>query len=113
MPDPPPYPPPQGGRERDPNSPAARVPESTFVFGPPLGRSEPAWTARRGDLSTAYPDGRRLIEMTRERIASGSPDEPYFLEPLYARRSAAEEKAAPARGLTSEAIPRNSDGLPA
>jgi hypothetical protein len=94
---PPPYPPPQGGRERDDS--ATGVSAATFVLGPPLGRSEPAWTATRGDLATAYPDGRRLIEMTRERIAAGNPDEPYFLEPIYARRSAAEEKVTPARGL--------------
>lgn len=69
--------------------------EETFVVGPTL-RAEPAWPASvtRGGGEVAYPDGLRLIDLTRERIASGPPDDPWFLEPAYVRRSAAEEKAA-------------------
>ena len=75
--------------------PATLAP-GTWVLGPPLGRAEPAWPTSivRGDLATAYPDGARLIELARERMAQGPPDDPWFLEPAYVRRSAAEEKAA-------------------
>lgn len=68
----------------------------TWVLGPPLGRAEPTWPASviRGDSSTGYPDGGRLIAVTRERMAAGPPEDPWFLEPAYVRRSAAEEKAA-------------------
>jgi tRNA threonylcarbamoyladenosine biosynthesis protein TsaB len=68
----------------------------TLILGPPIGRTEPTWpeAAVRGDLASGYPDGDRLIELLRERIASCPPDEPWFLEPTYVRRSAAEEKAA-------------------
>jgi tRNA threonylcarbamoyladenosine biosynthesis protein TsaB len=40
----------------------------------------------------AYARGAILIAMTREAIAAGRRDDPWFLEPLYLRRSAAEEK---------------------
>ena len=68
----------------------------TWVLGPPLGRAEPWWpdSIRRGDPSIGYPEGGALMALTRERIASGRSDDPWFLEPAYVRRSAAEEKAA-------------------
>lgn len=72
------------------------LPAGTYILGPPLGRAEPSWPAwvTRGGVETGYPDGDRLIELARERIARGRPDDPWFLEPAYVRRSAAEEKAA-------------------
>ena len=74
----------------------ATLAAGTCVLGPPLGRAEPVWptSITRGDVATGYPDGARLIELTRERVAQGPPDDPWFLEPSYVRRSAAEEKAA-------------------
>lgn len=75
---------------------SATLAPGTWVVGPPLGRAEPSWPMSivRGDPSTGYPEGRHLMALTRERIASGRPDDPWFLEPAYVRRSAAEEKAA-------------------
>ncbi len=67
----------------------------TVVLGPPLGRAEPSWPASvTRDHSRGYPDALLLLDLTRERIAAGPPDEAWFLEPAYVRRSAAEEKAA-------------------
>jgi tRNA threonylcarbamoyladenosine biosynthesis protein TsaB len=42
--------------------------------------------------SRTLADGRILIAMTREAADRGRRDDPWFLEPLYLRRSAAEEK---------------------
>ena len=66
----------------------------TLVLGPRLGR-EPEWPERliRGDVEAGFPDGRRLIELTRERSVERDAIDPWFLEPNYVRRSAAEEKA--------------------
>lgn len=64
----------------------------SLVLGPILGKAEPSWppSVVRAE---GHPDGLRLLEMTRERIVDGRPDPPWFLEPAYVRRSAAEEKA--------------------
>lgn len=75
------------------------VASGTFILGPPLGRSEPTWPdgVGRGEAQAGYPEGRRLIALARERFAAGEVVDPWFLEPNYGRRGAAEEKAA-ARG---------------
>jgi tRNA threonylcarbamoyladenosine biosynthesis protein TsaB len=76
----------------------ARLEPGTYVVGPPLGRNEPDWPGSigRSELDAGYPEGPRLLELTRERIADGARLDPWFLEPTYVRRSAAEEKGAPA-----------------
>jgi tRNA threonylcarbamoyladenosine biosynthesis protein TsaB len=76
----------------------ARLEPGTYIVGPPLGRNEPAWPGSilRSEPETGYPDGPRLLELTRERIAEGARLDPWFLEPTYVRRSAAEEKGTPA-----------------
>lgn len=47
----------------------------------------------RCEFATGYPAGRHMIDLVRERIEQGRYEEPWFLEPNYTRRSAAEEKA--------------------
>jgi tRNA threonylcarbamoyladenosine biosynthesis protein TsaB len=76
----------------------ARLEPGTYVVGPPLGRNEPAWPVSivRNEPETGYPDGPRMLELTRERIAEGGRLDPWFLEPTYVRRSAAEEKGTTA-----------------
>ncbi len=74
---------------------AAALAPGALVLGPPLGRAEPSWPESvTRDHTRGYPDALVLLEMTRERMMSGHPDDPWFLEPAYVRRSAAEEKAA-------------------
>jgi tRNA threonylcarbamoyladenosine biosynthesis protein TsaB len=79
---------------------ASSLAPGTLVLGPPLGRVEPTWpeSVTRGGLATAYPVGKTLIELLEERLRSAPPDDAWFLEPIYARQSAAEEKAGPATG---------------
>ncbi len=67
----------------------------THVLGPALGRAEPSWPADvvRSDGPAGYPAGSRMIELIREQMIRGQQVDPWFLEPEYARGSAAEEKA--------------------
>ena len=67
----------------------------TFVLGPPLGRAEPSWPSDvvRSDGLAGYPAGHRMIELVCEQMIRGQQVDPWFLEPEYARGSAAEEKA--------------------
>jgi tRNA threonylcarbamoyladenosine biosynthesis protein TsaB len=45
-----------------------------------------------GDPAANQPEGRRLIELAREHWVSGERADIWLLEPLYLRRSAAEEQ---------------------
>ena len=78
--------------ERADSWPSTLAP-GTCVLGPLRGRAEPEWPASVV-RAEGYPDGRHLLALMGERIRSGRPDDPWFLEPAYVRRSAAEEKAA-------------------
>ncbi len=72
-------------------------PDGAFVLGPALGVEKlaaliPAAIARPDDPGRNSPDPIRLAEFAREVWASGRRDEPFFLEPVYLRRSAAEDQ---------------------
>jgi tRNA threonylcarbamoyladenosine biosynthesis protein TsaB len=76
---------------------AARLAPGTFVLGPGLQIEGIAAGvpphARVLDASDEahWPDGRRLLTLARELWQGGQRDDPWFLEPLYLRRSAAED----------------------
>lgn len=76
---------------------AAGLPEGTFVLGPALAVERLATRIplrfRRPDHPDAnWPDPRRLADLARHVWDSGRRDDVFFLEPLYLRRSAAEDQ---------------------
>ncbi|HEV3165907.1 MAG TPA: tRNA (adenosine(37)-N6)-threonylcarbamoyltransferase complex dimerization subunit type 1 TsaB [Isosphaeraceae bacterium] len=72
----------------------ARLMPGTFVVGPGIERlKEPLPpTVTAADASLAYPAGHHLLALAQEAFLRGQRDDPWLLEPLYLRRSAAEEK---------------------
>jgi tRNA threonylcarbamoyladenosine biosynthesis protein TsaB len=72
----------------------ARLDPATLVLGPGVSRLPPlpSLTIAAADDPAHWPDGRRLVAMAREAHRDGRRDDPYFLEPLYLRRSAAEDQ---------------------
>jgi tRNA threonylcarbamoyladenosine biosynthesis protein TsaB len=75
-----------------------RLEPGTLVLGPALNslaiRAAVPPEIVAADAALNYPDGRHLIELTREARASGRRDNAWLLEPDYLRKSAAEEKRA-------------------
>ena len=71
-----------------------RLAPGTLVLGPGLERLVGLLpdSVRRLDADADRPDGRRLIDLAREAHQAGRRDDPWFLEPLYLRRSAAEDQ---------------------
>jgi tRNA threonylcarbamoyladenosine biosynthesis protein TsaB len=74
----------------------ARLEPGVLVLGPGLDsgqiRAAVPLEVMLSDPERNYPDGRRLIELAREVWNSGRRDNPWLLEPLYLRKSAAEEQ---------------------
>jgi tRNA threonylcarbamoyladenosine biosynthesis protein TsaB len=65
---------------------------STLVIGPAAERAGAVpEVARPADASWNRPDGIQLIALARAELERGRSDEPRLLEPLYLRRSAAED----------------------
>jgi tRNA threonylcarbamoyladenosine biosynthesis protein TsaB len=75
----------------------ARLVEPTCVLGPAVPRLGVAWppAAVPAPDEAHWPDGRQLAALARDVWATGRRDDPWFLEPLYLRRSAAEEQWPP------------------
>ena len=71
----------------------ARLECATLVLGPALERAGliPADVRMPEDPAWNRPDGARLVALAREAFAAGQSDEPWSLEPIYLRRSAAED----------------------
>lgn len=65
-----------------------------FAIGPALERSTLTLPdfVRSGGSSENHPDGLRLLELARDAFQEGQFDDPWQIEPVYLRRSAAEEK---------------------
>lgn len=72
------------------------LPAGTFVLGPALDRQTLRLpdSVARGTLDQNHPDGLHLLDLAHEAFAAGRREAPWFLEPVYIRRSAAEEKLA-------------------
>jgi tRNA threonylcarbamoyladenosine biosynthesis protein TsaB len=66
----------------------------TLVLGPALDRLLPTWPEwiHLGTLDQGHPDPARLIELAAESLEAGRVLEPFFVEPIYLRRSAAEDQ---------------------
>jgi tRNA threonylcarbamoyladenosine biosynthesis protein TsaB len=66
----------------------------TLVLGPALDRLDVDWPAslRRGTPDQGHPDGSRLIPLAIEAYEAGRRVDPFFVEPVYLRRSAAEDQ---------------------
>lgn len=76
---------------------AVGLPDGTFVLGPALAVTRlaaavPARARLPEDAETHWPDPARLAELARDVWRSGRRDDPFFLEPVYLRRSAAEDQ---------------------
>jgi tRNA threonylcarbamoyladenosine biosynthesis protein TsaB len=72
----------------------ARLEPGTLVLGPGLERigTPLPGAVRTADPAANRPQGRILLDLARDLWDSGRRDDPWFLEPLYLRRSAAEEQ---------------------
>ncbi len=72
------------------------LPDGTLVLGPALERPALALPDHliRATPDQNHPHGLHLLALAHEAYLSGHQDDPWFLEPVYIRRSAAEEKQA-------------------
>ena len=66
----------------------------TFVLGPSLDRLLPAWpeSVHPGTSDQGHPDPAKLAPLAFEAIEAGRTLDPFFVEPIYMRRSAAEDQ---------------------
>jgi tRNA threonylcarbamoyladenosine biosynthesis protein TsaB len=66
----------------------------TIVLGPTLDRLLPTWPdhVHLGTLDQGHPDPTRLIPLAFEALEAGRILDPFFVEPVYLRRSAAEDQ---------------------
>ena len=66
----------------------------TLVLGPALDRLQPTWPEglKLGTIDQGHPASENLIAFAREALEAGLKDDPFFLEPIYLRRSAAEDQ---------------------
>ena len=75
---------------------SAGLSEATLVLGPAsaagrLAERVPGFVLRPGNPDDRWPNPARMAELARVVWQSGRRDEPWFLEPTYIRRSAAED----------------------
>lgn len=78
---------------------AAELPDGAFVLGPALAvprlglaAALPSHARAADDPDAHRPDPARLAELARDLWRCGRRDDPWFLEPVYLRRSAAEDQ---------------------
>ncbi len=66
----------------------------TLVLGPALDRLLATWpeALRLGTLDQGHPDASKLIPLAFEALEAGRVLDPFFVEPIYMRRSAAEDQ---------------------
>jgi tRNA threonylcarbamoyladenosine biosynthesis protein TsaB len=66
----------------------------TIVLGPSLDRLLTAWpeALRLGTLDQGHPDAANLLPLAFEALEAGRLADPFFVEPIYMRRSAAEDQ---------------------
>ena len=72
---------------------ALALPPGTLVLGPALDRLPLPWppALRLGTPDQGHPDPLALLALASEAVAAGRIAEPFALEPIYLRRSAAED----------------------
>src|SRR5262249_6014102 len=72
----------------------ARLAPGTFLIGPGIPRlpADLPVPAVLADPGSNWPDGLRILELARDIFATGQATDPWFLEPVYLRRSAAEDQ---------------------
>ena len=73
---------------------AGALEAGTFVLGPALDRLLPAWpeSLRLGTADQGHPDASALIPLAFEALGAGRLLDPFFVEPIYMRKSAAEDQ---------------------
>ena len=73
---------------------ASALEAGTVVLGPGLDRLLPNWpeALRLGTLDQGHPDPSNLIPLAFEALEAGRLLDPFFVEPIYMRRSAAEDQ---------------------
>jgi tRNA threonylcarbamoyladenosine biosynthesis protein TsaB len=76
---------------------AADLPAGAFVLGPALAVERlssriPEHARRPENPDANHPDPVRLLDLARDAWRSGQREDPFFLEPMYLRRSSAEEQ---------------------
>jgi tRNA threonylcarbamoyladenosine biosynthesis protein TsaB len=76
---------------------AALLPAGTFVLGPALSVPRiasgiPSHVRRSPETALDWPNPMQLVDLALEIWRSGRRDDIWFLEPVYLRRSAAEEQ---------------------
>ncbi len=73
---------------------AAGLEPGTLVLGPGLDRllASPPGSIEVGTPEMGLPDPETLVQLAREAVEAGRFADPFFLEPVYIRKSAAEEQ---------------------
>lgn len=78
---------------------SASLPDGSFVLGPAFAVERlttalilPASVRRPRDADSDWPDPRRLVALAHDAWRLGRRDDPWYLEPVYLRRSAAEDQ---------------------
>ncbi|MDB5353529.1 MAG: universal bacterial protein YeaZ [Planctomycetota bacterium] len=62
------------------------------VVGPGVARWDSPWPAGVEPIDRHDPDPRLLLDLLKDAVAANRRDDPWFLEPIYVRRSAAEDQ---------------------
>ncbi len=73
---------------------ASTLEPGTLILGPALAKLATTWPdhVQLGTIDQGHPDPARLIELAFEAAEAGRIVEPFFVEPVYLRRSAAEDQ---------------------
>jgi tRNA threonylcarbamoyladenosine biosynthesis protein TsaB len=73
---------------------AAALEPGTLILGPALDRLQAVWpaTIHLGTADQGHPEPSKLIPLAREAFEAGRLLDPFFVEPIYLRRSAAEDQ---------------------
>ncbi len=87
---------------------ASSLEPGTLILGPALEKLLPTWPGHvdQGTLDQGHPDPAALIELALEAFESGRTLDPFFVEPVYLRRSAAEDQWEARKGPATGGAPR-------
>jgi tRNA threonylcarbamoyladenosine biosynthesis protein TsaB len=99
----------RGSTRIEPVAPWATALEpGTLILGPALEKLLPIWPGHvhLGSLDQGHPDPAYLIPLAFEAFAAGRILDPFFVEPVYLRRSAAEDQWEARKPRPTGATPR-------